>query len=54
MLDCTGVPNKVQFESPVIHSCLPQSVSGDLRCLPPAGDDGLWVNLLGNEKLRLL
>ena len=40
--------------SPVVGGSLPQSISGHLSRLPPAGDDGLWVNLLGDQKLRLL
>lgn len=40
--------------SPVVHGRLPQSVSGRLRGLPPAGDDGLRVNLLGDEQLGFL
>lgn len=38
----------------MVHGGLPQSVSGHLRRLPPAGDDGLWVDLPGDQQLGLL
>ncbi|XP_034719988.1 T-complex protein 1 subunit beta-like [Etheostoma cragini] len=31
-----------------------RSIPGDLGGLPPAGDDGLWVDLLGDQQLGLL
>lgn len=44
----------LQVNSPVVGGGLLQSLSGRLSGLPPAGDDGLRVDLPGDEKLRLL
>lgn len=38
----------------MVHRRLPQRVPRRLRGLPPAGDDGLGVDLPGDQKLRLL
>lgn len=42
------------WSGPVVGRRLPQGIARHLRGLPPARDDGLWVNLPRNQKLRLL
>ncbi len=39
---------------PMIHRCLSESVPRRLRGLPPAGDDDLRVDLLGDQQLCFL
>lgn len=45
---------EVSWSGPVVGRRLPQGIARRLRGLPPARDDGLWVNLLRHQKLRLL